>query len=112
MPYADKNDNQRVTWENRRSSLSTKEAHQARKEEPKNKNKFCEHTEEFLNGPGIADYIVSRYNHRVCVCQNTRFSRNDFFLNLREKWLQSSQLMMMKFGAHLLYSIISSLNQK
>lgn len=53
--YADKVDEQRVIRENRRSSLATKEARQARQEELLKENEFYEDTEGLLYGAGIAD---------------------------------------------------------
>lgn len=53
--FADKMDEQRVTRENRRSSLATKEARQARQQQLTEKNEFYEATEGPLYGAGIAD---------------------------------------------------------
>ncbi|XP_074111956.1 uncharacterized protein LOC141535751 [Cotesia typhae] len=55
MSYREKIDDQRVSRENRRSSLTTKQARQACLQELTKKNKFYERTEGLLYGPGIAD---------------------------------------------------------
>ncbi|KAK0070663.1 hypothetical protein PV325_000251 [Microctonus aethiopoides] len=53
--FAEKMDEQRVTRENRRSSLATKEACQARQQQLTEKNEFYEATKGPLYGAGIAD---------------------------------------------------------
>ncbi|KAK0169438.1 hypothetical protein PV328_012049 [Microctonus aethiopoides] len=53
--FADKMDEQRMTRENRRSSLATKEARQARQQQLTEKNEFYKATEGPLYGAGIAD---------------------------------------------------------
>ena len=55
MSYKEKIDEQRVNRENRRSSLTTKQARQACLQELAKKNEFLERTEGLLYGPGIAD---------------------------------------------------------
>ncbi|KAK0073517.1 hypothetical protein PV326_013335 [Microctonus aethiopoides] len=53
--FAEKMDEQRVTRENRRSSLATKEACQTRQQQLTEKNEFYEATKGPLYGAGIAD---------------------------------------------------------
>ncbi|CAD6206356.1 GSCOCG00010034001-RA-CDS [Cotesia congregata] len=55
MSYREKIDDQRVSRENRRSSLTTKQTRQACLQELTKKNEFYERTEGLLYGPGIAD---------------------------------------------------------
>ena len=53
--FADTVDAERITRENRRASLSSKEARTARKSESLRQNEFFEEEEGLLYGPGIAD---------------------------------------------------------
>ncbi|CAH2100863.1 unnamed protein product [Euphydryas editha] len=55
MSYKEKVDEQRMSRENRRSSLTTKQARQACLQELAKKNEFYERTEGLLYSPGIAD---------------------------------------------------------
>lgn len=53
--FADTVDAERITRENRRASLSSKEARTARRSESLRQNEFFEEEEGLLYGPGIAD---------------------------------------------------------
>lgn len=55
MNYATQVDERRVERQERRSSLTTKEARKARKEELAEQNEYYEEAEGLLYGPGIAD---------------------------------------------------------
>ena len=53
--YAEEIDNRRVSRQNRRSALETKEARKTRKDELQAQNEIYEEKEGFLYGAGIAD---------------------------------------------------------
>lgn len=53
--FCNKADEDRITRQNRRASLATKEARTARRMEQLAENQFCEESEEQLYGAGIAD---------------------------------------------------------
>lgn len=75
MAYKDKIDDQMVSRADRSSSLTNIKARQSCQEELIKKEEYWERTEELLYGPGIADYLVSRCNHKVSVSKLcTRFS--------------------------------------